>query len=52
MLYMEDVIHAKKFMSVARGFAHSKLIMVVKFGRFKFKTKTALSHIGALVGCE
>jgi acetyltransferase len=24
MLYMEDVIHAKKFMSAARGFAHNK----------------------------
>ena len=52
MLYMEDVIHAKKFMSAARGFAHSKPIMVVKPGRFKPKTKTALSHTGALVGCE
>ncbi len=49
MLYMEDVVHAKRFMSAARGFAHNKPIMVVKPGRFKSKTKAALSHTGALV---
>ena len=52
MLYMEDVVNAKRFMSAARGFAHNKPIMVVKPGRFKPKTKAALSHTGALVGCE
>jgi acetyltransferase len=52
MLYMEDVVNAKRFISAARGFAHSKPIMVVKPGRFKSKAKTALSHTGALVGSE
>jgi acetyltransferase len=52
MLYMEDVIHAKKFMSAARGFAHNKPIMVVKPGRFKPNAKSALSHTGALVGSD
>ena len=52
MLYMEDVVNAKRFMSAARGFAHNKPIMVVKPGRFKPKAKAALSHTGALVGCE
>jgi len=52
VLYMEDVVHAKKFMSAARGFAHSKPIMVVKPGRFKPRVKASLSHTGALVGCE
>jgi len=49
MLYMENVVDAKKFMSAARGFARSKPIMVVKPGRFSPKEKTALSHTGALV---
>jgi len=52
MLYMEDVVNAKRFMSAARGFAHNKPIMVVKPGRFKEKQKTPLSHTGALVGSE
>jgi len=52
MLYMEDVIHAKKFMSAARGFAHNKPIVVVKPGRFKPNAKSALSHTGALVGSD
>ena len=52
MLYMEEVIHAKKFMSAARGFAHNKPIMVLKPGRFKPNVKSALSHTGALVECD
>ena len=49
MLYMENIVHAKKFMSAARGFAHNKLIVVVKPGRFQEKPKPALSHTGALI---
>ena len=49
MLYMENVVNAKKFMSAARGFAHNKLIVVVKPGRFQEKPKPALSHTGALI---
>lgn len=52
MLYMEDVVNAKKFMSAARGFAHNKPIMVMKPGRFKPVAKSAFSHTGALVGCD
>ncbi len=52
MLYMEDIVNAKKFMSAARGFAHNKPIMVVKPGRFKANAKAAFSHTGALVGCD
>jgi len=52
MIYMEDVIHARKFMSAARGFAHNKPILVVKPGRFKPNVKSALSHTGALVGSD
>ena len=49
MLYMENVVNAKKFMSASRGFAHNKLIVVVKPGRFQEKSKPALSHTGALI---
>jgi acetyltransferase len=49
MLYMENVVNAKKFMSAARGFAHNKPIAVVKPGRFSEKTLPALSHTGALI---
>lgn len=52
MLYMENVVNAKKFMSAARGFAHNKLIVVVKPGRFYENAKPALSHTGALIGCD
>ena len=52
MLYMENIVNAKKFMSAARGFAHNKLIVVVKPGRFHEKPKPALSHTGALIGCD
>jgi acetyltransferase len=52
MLYMEEVVHAKKFMSAARGFAHNKPIMVVKPGRFKLAPRTAFSHTGTLVTCD
>jgi acetyltransferase len=52
MLYMEEIADARKFMSAARGFAHSKPIIVVKPGRFRTAPKPALSHTGALVGCD
>ncbi|RPJ10597.1 MAG: acetyl-CoA synthetase, partial [Deltaproteobacteria bacterium] len=50
MLYMENIVNARKFMSAARGFAHNKLIVAVKPGRFNEKAKPALSHTGALIG--
>ena len=46
------IVNAKKFMSAARGFAHNKLIVVVKPGRFQENPKPALSHTGALIGCD
>ena len=52
MLYMEKIVNAKKFMSAARGFAHNKLIVVVKPGRFHETPKPALSHTGALIECD
>jgi acetyltransferase len=52
MLYMEEVVHAKKFMSAARGFAHNKPIMVMKPGRFKPASKAGSSHTGTLATCD
>jgi acetyltransferase len=52
MLYMENIVHSKKFMSAARGFAHSKPIVVVKPGRLKESSRPPLSHTGALVTCD
>jgi acetyltransferase len=52
MLYMENIVHAKKFMSAARGFAHNKLIVVVKPGRFQESQKPALSHSGTLIQAD
>ena len=50
MIYMEDVGHAKKFMSAARGFARAKPIIVLKPGKFKEGTDAAISLTGAMIG--
>ncbi len=50
MIYMEDVGHAKKFMSAARGFARAKPIIVLKPGRFKEGTGAAASLTGVMIG--
>ena len=50
MIYMEDVGHAKKFMSAARGFARAKPIIVLKPGKFKEGIDVALSLTGAMIG--
>ncbi len=50
MIYMEDVGHAKKFMSAARGFARAKPIIVLKPGKFKEGINVALSLTGAMIG--
>jgi acetyltransferase len=49
MIYMEDVGHAKKFMSAARGFARAKPIIVLKPGKFKERTDDAISLTGAMI---
>jgi acetyltransferase len=50
ILYMEDVGHAKKFMSAARGFARTKPIIILKPGKFTEGAKAARSHTGAMTG--
>lgn len=52
LLYVENVTHAKKFMSAARIAARLKPIVVVKAGRSPAGAKAALSHTGALAGAD
>jgi acetyltransferase len=52
LLYMEDVQHARKFMSAARAAARSKPVLVVKAGRAPEGAKAAASHTGALAGSD
>ncbi|HWJ93146.1 MAG TPA: CoA-binding protein, partial [Telluria sp.] len=52
LLYMEDVRHARKFMSAARAAARSKPTIVIKSGRAPEGAKAAASHTGALAGAD
>ena len=52
LLYVEDVRHARKFMSAARAAARSKPTLVLKAGRAPEGAKAAASHTGALAGSD
>jgi acetyltransferase len=52
LLYVEDIRHARKFMSAARAAARSKPTLVVKSGRAPEGAKAATSHTGALAGSD
>ncbi|RSZ59886.1 bifunctional acetate--CoA ligase family protein/GNAT family N-acetyltransferase [Massilia atriviolacea] len=52
LLYMEDVRHARKFMSAARAAARSKPTLVLKAGRVAEGARAAASHTGALAGSD
>jgi len=52
LLYVEDIHHARKFMSAARAAARSKPTLVVKSGRAPEGAKAAASHTGALAGSD
>jgi acetyltransferase len=52
LLYMEDVRHARKFMSAARSAARSKPTVVLKAGRAPEGARAAASHTGALAGAD
>ncbi|MES2073290.1 MAG: bifunctional acetate--CoA ligase family protein/GNAT family N-acetyltransferase [Pseudomonadota bacterium] len=52
LLYVEDIKHARKFMSAARAAARSKPVLVVKAGREAEGAKAAASHTGALAGSD
>ena len=52
LLYIEDVRHARKFMSAARAAARSKPVVVLKAGRMPEGARAAASHTGALAGAD
>jgi acetyltransferase len=52
LLYIEDIHHARKFMSAARAAARSKPTLVVKSGRAPEGAKAAASHTGAMAGSD
>lgn len=52
LLYIEDIRHARKFMSAARRAARSKPVLVLKAGRAPEGAKAAASHTGALAGSD
>lgn len=52
LLYIEDVRHARKFMSAARAAARSKPTLVLKAGRMAEGARAAASHTGALAGSD
>ncbi|SEG76855.1 bifunctional acetate--CoA ligase family protein/GNAT family N-acetyltransferase [Bosea lathyri] len=52
LLYVENVTHARKFMSAARAAGRTKPVIVVKAGRSAAGAKAALSHTGALAGAD
>jgi acetyltransferase len=52
LLYVEDIHHARKFMSAARAAARSKPTLVVKSGREPEGAKAAASHTGAMAGSD
>ena len=52
LMYMEAVIHARKFMSAARRAARAKPVVVIKSGRHAAGARAASSHTGALAGLD
>lgn len=52
LLYMEQVTHARKFMSAARAAARLKPVVVIKPGRHAATARAAASHTGALAGAD
>lgn len=52
LLYVEDVRHARKFMSAARAAARSKPTLVVKAGRALEGARAAASHTGAMASAD
>ncbi len=52
LLYIENITHARKFMSAARRCARVKPVIVVKSGRHAEGARAARSHTGALAGSD
>jgi acetyltransferase len=52
LMYVEQVVDARKFMSAARAAARIKPVIVVKTGRHAQGAKAAATHTGALAGAD
>ena len=52
LLYVEAIVHARKFMSAARAASRGKPVIVIKAGRHAASAKAATSHTGALAGAD
>jgi len=52
LLYVENVTHARKFMSAARTAARAKPVIAIKSGRSEAAARAAASHTGALAGSD
>jgi len=52
LLYVENITHARKFMSAGRIAARAKPVIVIKSGRSAAGAKAAMSHTGALAGSD
>ena len=50
IIYMENLVHHRRFMSAARSVSRVKPIIVVKSGRSAVAARAAASHTGALAG--
>ncbi|MFA5183250.1 MAG: CoA-binding protein [Syntrophales bacterium] len=50
LIYMENLVHHRKFMSAARSVSRVKPIIVVKSDRSEAAARAATSHTGALAG--
>ncbi|MEJ5330934.1 MAG: GNAT family N-acetyltransferase [Desulfobaccales bacterium] len=50
IIYMENLVHHRRFMSAARSVSRVKPIIVVKSGRSPAGARAAASHTGALAG--
>ena len=50
LMYVEGIVHARKFMSAARSAARLKPVIVLKAGRHAAAAQAAASHTGAMAG--
>jgi acetyltransferase len=52
LLYLEEISHARKFMSAGRAAARNKPVVVIKSGRGAPGARAAASHTGAMAGAD